>query len=360
MGSAPVRGGGDRLTERVYHRGPARYSRAMTAIRRWLATGALVSAGFLGGALLTGRLQSREAEDAAQRSPAPAAAAAAAQPAGAVAATGGPDFTQIAARTSASVVNISAVQVYRQRRFVDPFSNLFGGEDAFPVQRGQSAGSGVIVGSDGYVLTNNHVLGRARCSRSRSFSRPPRTPGQARRHRPDHRSGAAQDRGAQPADRDLGRLGAAQGRRVGARHRQPVSARTDRHARHRQRPDRSYEDVSVDRGLHPDRRRHQPGQLRRRAGQPRGELVGINTWIYSQSGGDQGIGFAIPSNIARRVTEEIISTGEVKRGTIGEMQLASMTPALARDLSLTDTQGALVWNMYRRRRPTARGSARLT
>ena len=58
-------------------------------------------------------------------------------------------------------MNISAVQVYRQRRFVDPFfGNLFGGEDAFPAQRGQSAGSGVIVGSDGYVLTNNHVLGQ--------------------------------------------------------------------------------------------------------------------------------------------------------------------------------------------------------
>jgi len=80
----------------------------------------------------------------------------------------------------------------------------------------------------------------------------------------------------------------------------------------------------------------------------RGELVGINTWIYSQNGGgNQGIGFAIPSNIARRVAEEIISTGQVKRGTIGEMQLALLTPALARDLSLTDTKGALVWNMYR-------------
>ena len=87
----------------------------MTAIRRWFATGALISAGFLGGALLTGRLQSREAEDA-QRPTTPAAAStAAAQPAGAVSATGLPDFTQIAARTSPSVVNISAVQVYRQR-----------------------------------------------------------------------------------------------------------------------------------------------------------------------------------------------------------------------------------------------------
>ena len=54
----------------------------------------------------------------------------------------------------------------------------------------------------------------------------------------------------------------------------------------------------------------------------RGEVIGINTWIYSQSGGDQGIGFAIPSNIARRVTDEMIKTGEVKRGSIGVMRLA--------------------------------------
>ena len=79
----------------------------------------------------------------------------------------------------------------------------------------------------------------------------------------------------------------------------------------------------------------------------RGELVGINTWIYSQSGGDQGIGFAIPSNIARRVADELIRTGEVKRGTIGEVRLATITPELARDLSLTDTKGALVWSLYR-------------
>src|SRR5215204_3240619 len=121
----------------------------MTAITRWLATGALVSVGFVGGALLTGRLQSHDAADTAPGATAPATAATAAQPAGANAGagTGLPDFTQIAARTSPSVVNISAVQVYRQRRFVDPFfGNLFGGEDAFPVQRGQSAGSGVIVG----------------------------------------------------------------------------------------------------------------------------------------------------------------------------------------------------------------------
>ena len=71
----------------------------------------------------------------------------------------------------------------------------------------------------------------------------------------------------------------------------------------------------------------------------RGELVGINTWIDTQSGGDQGIGFAIPSNIARRVADEIIRTGTVRRGTIGDMRLAAVTPELARDLVAAGHQG---------------------
>jgi len=321
----------------------------MTAIRRWLATGALVSAGFLGGALLTGRLQSRDAEHAAERptAPAPSGAAGAAQPAGTVSAAL-PDFTQIAARTSASVVNISAVQVYRQRRFVDPFSNFFGGEDAFPVQRGQSAGSGVIVGSDGYVLTNNHVLGQGALQQVTVIL-------SDRRERP------AKLVGIDPttdlallkiAERNLptvtwgdsGQLKVAEWvLAVGNPYQlgQTVTLGIVSGL------NRSYEDVSsivdyiqTDAAINPG---NSGGALINR----RGELVGINTWIYSQSGGDQGIGFAIPSNIARRVAEEIISTGQVKRGTIGEMQLALLTPALARDLSLTDTKGALVWNMYR-------------
>jgi Do/DeqQ family serine protease len=321
----------------------------MIAIRRWLATGALISAGFLGGALLTGRLQSREAEDA-QRPTTPAAAStAAAQPAGAVSATGLPDFTQIAARTSPSVVNISAVQVYRQRRFVDPFfGNLFGGEDAFPAQRGQSAGSGVIVGSDGYVLTNNHVLGQGALQQVTVIL-------SDRRERP------AKLVGIDPttdlallkiAERNLpavtwgdsGQLKVAEWvLAVGNPYQlgQTVTLGIVSGL------NRSYEDVSsivdyiqTDAAINPG---NSGGALINR----RGELVGINTWIYSQSGGDQGIGFAIPSNIARRVSEEIIRTGEVKRGTIGEIQLASVTPALARDLGLTDTKGALVWNMYR-------------
>src|SRR5689334_24736269 len=135
----------------------------MAAIRRSVVTILLVLTGFVGGALLTGQLQSRDA-DRATSGPASGAASGAARETGAQAGAASPllpDFTQVAARTSPSVVNISAVQVYRQqRRFFDPFGSLFGDEDMFPAQRGMSAGSGIIVGADGYVLTNNHVLGQ--------------------------------------------------------------------------------------------------------------------------------------------------------------------------------------------------------
>ena len=53
----------------------------------------------------------------------------------------------------------------------------------------------------------------------------------------------------------------------------------------------------------------------------RGELVGINTMIYGPTGGFQGIGFAIPANVARRVMDLLIKDGEVMRGSIGSMSL---------------------------------------
>ena len=320
----------------------------MTATRRWLATGALVSIGFIGGALLTGRLQSREPDSAAAPGASPATATGASQAQAAIATVSLPDFTQIAARTSPSVVNISAVQVYRQRRFADPFGNLFGGDDMFPAQRGQSAGSGVIVSADGYVLTNNHVLGQGALQQVTVILS-------------DRRERTAKLVGVDP-NTDLALL------KIGEKNLPAVSWGDSAQLKVADwvlavgNPyqlgqtvtlgivsglNRTYADVSTlvdyiqtDAAINPG---NSGGALINR----RGELVGINTWIYSQSGGDQGIGFAIPSNIARRVADELIRTGEVKRGTIGEVRFATITPELARDLSLTDTKGALVWSLYR-------------
>jgi serine protease Do/serine protease DegQ len=73
----------------------------------------------------------------------------------------------------------------------------------------------------------------------------------------------------------------------------------------------------------------------------RGELIGINTAILSRSGGNIGIGFAIPVNMARSVMEQLIKYGSVKRGQLG-VSMYTVTPDIAHSLGLTNALGALV------------------
>src|SRR5215510_14905563 len=73
----------------------------------------------------------------------------------------------------------------------------------------------------------------------------------------------------------------------------------------------------------------------------RGELIGINTAILSRSGGNIGIGFAIPVNMARSVMDQLIKFGAVKRGQLG-VNIYNVTPDIAQLYGLGDTQGALV------------------
>jgi serine protease DegQ len=72
-----------------------------------------------------------------------------------------------------------------------------------------------------------------------------------------------------------------------------------------------------------------------------GNLIGINSAIYSRSGGSQGIGFAIPSSLARQVMEQIIENGVVTRGWVG-IGVQDITPELAESLKLAKTSGALI------------------
>jgi S1-C subfamily serine protease len=72
-----------------------------------------------------------------------------------------------------------------------------------------------------------------------------------------------------------------------------------------------------------------------------GELVGINSQILSPSGGNIGIGFAIPANLAKHVMTELVSTGEVRRGLLG-ITVQPVTSALAQGLGLSTVAGALV------------------
>jgi serine protease Do len=73
----------------------------------------------------------------------------------------------------------------------------------------------------------------------------------------------------------------------------------------------------------------------------RGELIGINTAIFSESGGYAGIGFAVPVNMARIVLNQIITYGRMRRGWLGVM-IQELTPALARGLGIPGVRGILI------------------
>jgi serine protease Do len=77
----------------------------------------------------------------------------------------------------------------------------------------------------------------------------------------------------------------------------------------------------------------------------RGQLIGINTAIFSQSGGYQGIGFAVPSNLARRIADDLRQNGEVRRGSIGYVEFAPLTTRAAAELGAPDASGVLVGRM---------------
>jgi len=73
----------------------------------------------------------------------------------------------------------------------------------------------------------------------------------------------------------------------------------------------------------------------------RGELIGINTAIYGPSGGNVGIGFAIPMNMAKQISEQLIEHGEVKRGRLG-FSAQDLTPELAEAFGITRSKGVVV------------------
>jgi len=73
----------------------------------------------------------------------------------------------------------------------------------------------------------------------------------------------------------------------------------------------------------------------------RGELIGINTAIFSQSGGNIGIGFAVPSNMAKSIMDQILEFGEVKRGLLG-VSISDFTPETAEAFGMEEMDGALV------------------
>jgi serine protease Do len=76
-----------------------------------------------------------------------------------------------------------------------------------------------------------------------------------------------------------------------------------------------------------------------------GRMVGLSTMIFSQSGGNEGIGFAIPSHIVKPITEQIVSKGRVRRGWIGA-RAQTVTVSLARGLSLPQDDGVILADVF--------------
>ena len=220
----------------------------------------------------------------------------------------------------------------------------------------QSLGSGVVVSSDGYILTNNHVVGDARAQVSVVL--------------PDKRELRAKIVGVdEMTDIALLKIDArgltvlpwgdssklkvaewvlaignpfqlnqtvtlgivsALGRSLGGNL-------------------ATYEDfIQTDAAIN-------PGNSGGALVNARGELIGINTAIFSETGGYQGIGFAVPSNLARHVMDDLLKYGEVQRGTIPGIMIAPVTTEIAEQLGASNTRGALVNQMTRNSEAYAAG-----
>jgi Do/DeqQ family serine protease len=316
----------------------------------------LLTAGLLAGIVLTGRMRADDVAIAQPNDAADRVAETAQRTAGAVAGPG-PDFTRVAEQMVRAVANISSIQVVRQRSpfFYDPFFEQFFGDSGFGAREryASSLGSGVVVSRDGYVVTNNHVLGEGRVDRvTVSLG--------------DRRELEATIVGVDPwTDLALLKVDAANlpvipwgdssqlkvaewVMAIGNPYQlsQSVSLGIVSALGRSGMGITAYEDfIQTDAAIN-------PGNSGGALVNARGELVGINTAIFTQSGGYQGIGFAVPSNLVRRIVDELREHGEVRRGSIGYMEVAPLTTGIARELGAPNTDGVVVMGM--RQGPAAR------
>jgi Do/DeqQ family serine protease len=260
-----------------------------------------------------------------------------------------PDFTAIAGEAIKGVVNISSVQVVSQPNSPfadDPFFRYFFGDDVFGSRdrRSQSLGSGVIVSTDGYIVTNSHVVGTNVRTREVTVALA------------DNREAPGTVIGTDPVT-DIALLkidvtglvsvpwGDSTRLRVGEwvlaigspfQLSRTVTAGIVSATGRANVGFADYEDfIQTDAAINPG---NSGGALIDTSGR----LVGINTGIFSQSGGYQGIGFAVPSILARRVSDDLIKYGEVRRGTIAGLAIDRLTPQIAQAIGASGVRGVLV------------------
>ncbi len=254
-----------------------------------------------------------------------------------------------------AVVNISTSKVVKSQKgenplFNDPFfrqffGNPFGNGNEQPrEQREHSLGSGVIVNPDGYILTNNHVVEGAsdvqvilsdkRSLKAKVVGTDPRTDIAVLKI---PATGLSTVTLGDSTKAKVGDIVLAIGDPFGIGETVTmgiVSAKGRRDLR-LEGPE-GYEDfIQTDASIN-------PGNSGGALVNTRGELIGINTAIISNGGGgNQGIGFAVPVNMARSVMEQILKNGKVSRGYLGIM-IQEVTPDLAKAFSLPSPEGALV------------------
>jgi serine protease DegQ len=223
-------------------------------------------------------------------------------------------FRAAAAKASASVVNIYTRKT--PPRQLPGWLRPYGGSDEEAAQGQSSLGSGVIVAAQGFILTNNHVVEGAdeiavmlpggKVAEARVVGTDPETDLAVLRV---EAKGLQPITFADPASVQIGDIVLAVGDPfgVGQTVTQGIVSATGRN----RLGINTFENfIQTDAAIN-------PGNSGGALVDTSGHLVGINTAIYSRSGGSQGIGFAIPVSLARQVMEQIIATGRVSRGWLG-------------------------------------------
>ena len=260
-----------------------------------------------------------------------------------------PTLAPMIKKVSPAVVNIATRGTIRERGqqnplLDDPFFRRFFDvpPDTGPRERPfQSAGSGVIFDAKaGYILTNAHVVENAteitvtlqggRDVKAEVLGSDAPSDVAVLKVKPE---GLSQIALGDSAKVEVGDFVVAIGNPFGLQH-TVTSGIISGLSRSGINPD-GYEDfIQTDASIN-------PGNSGGALVNLRGELIGINTAILSRSGGNIGIGFAIPVNMARSVMEQLIKFGSVKRGQLG-VSMYTVTPDIAHSLGLNNAVGALV------------------